>query len=570
VTEQATNLVDATPPESSVQYDQPWLTSFLRPALIAILAACLVLALLAFVRRFVTDLPPGYVDLLVVLGVLVSLFGSATTTWLAQPEQRGRRTFGYRASELGLILVITRLSIWLITGAWPTAELFLTRPIDSLLDGYFWLGFFVVAIAWAQSTAMTGDLLAMALQPDDLYMARTFTDRWQDTARPVYTDRPGILRRFVARWVLGGIFLVILAAGSQVDFPQRGFFAVLRQNIEPAVIVAIIVYFLVGLALISQGQLAVLRARWTVQKIPSAESVLRNWPIYALVLIGLLGILAAALPLGGTFWLAVILVNVIYFIYNLLFDIFRFVMGLLLLLMSLLTGDPPPETPPEQPPMEPLAPPEIPPQTNLMPPWAGGVLFWTLTALLLGYAAYIYFSGKGANLAWLRRLWEMLRLRWAQMFSAYQGWRLSQLARVAKESDETEGKGRRGLLSWLNLRNLDPDQQVRYYYLAMLERAEEIGFPRRRSETPLRYAVRLEEQVTTVHTETVNAETANVETAKTETLTAPTLAQPQDAEAIQALTDAFVQVRYANQRTRSEWMPELKRIWRKIEIVLKL
>ncbi len=73
-------------------------------------------------------------------------------------------------------------------------------------------------------------------KPDDLYIVRSVGDRWQDTARPVYTDRPAILRRFVARWVIGGILLVILAAGSRYDLPESGFFGVMRQNIDPAVV----------------------------------------------------------------------------------------------------------------------------------------------------------------------------------------------------------------------------------------------------------------------------------------------------------------------------------------------
>ena len=76
--------------------------------------------------------------------------------------------------------------------------------------------------------------------------------------------------------------LVLLAAGSRFDLPAAGFFGVMRQNIDPTVIGAIVVYFLSGLVLISQGQLALLRARWTLQKTPSAPNVLRNWPFYAM------------------------------------------------------------------------------------------------------------------------------------------------------------------------------------------------------------------------------------------------------------------------------------------------
>ena len=143
---------------------------------------------------------PTWVALVFIVVALASITGSITTTWLAQPGQRGKRNAGYRAAEVVLILGATRIAIWIATGTFPGLEQFLLKPVDSLLDGYFVAGVIVVLLAWAMSTSMTEDLLALALQPDDLYIVRGVGDRWTDTARPVYTDRPAILRRFVTRW----------------------------------------------------------------------------------------------------------------------------------------------------------------------------------------------------------------------------------------------------------------------------------------------------------------------------------------------------------------------------------
>jgi hypothetical protein len=393
------------------------------------------------------------------------------------------------------------------------------------------------------ATAMTDDLLSMALQPDDIYMTRTFTDRWQDTARPVYTDRAGILRRFVARWVVGGVLLVILAAGSRFDMPENGLFAILRQNIDPTVITAIIVYFLLGLVLISQGQIALLRARWALQKTPSAQSVLRNWPLYALVLITVIGIIAALMPLGGTFRLAQIISAVLQAIYFALFGLFRFIMTLFLMLIALLSGEQPEETlpPPEQ--VQPMMP-DIPPQPpSELPLWAGGAVFWLIATILLGYAAYIYFSGKGFNFAWVHKLWQMLRERWAALFGAYQEWQISRIRSRNAEDDSKKTPGRGGLFSWLRLRNLNSNQRIRYYYLSTLHRAEQAGHPRHKSETPLRYAPRLSKSI---------AQDAT------------------DHDAIDELTKAFVQVRYAAGQIDPEQTPHFKRIWNRIKRLLRL
>ncbi len=525
--------------------DQDWTLSLLRPILVAIMAVCLVLATMAFVRRLVPDIPAAYTLLLAGMGALASLVGTATTTWLAQPGQRANRSAGVRAAELALMLGAIRIAIWLSTDSWPGLEFFLLRPMDALLDGYFLVALLVVGLAWAMSTAMTDDLLALALQPDDLYSARTFHDRWQDTARPVYTDRPAILRRFVARWVGGGVILVLLAAGSRYDLPESGFLGAIRQNIDPVVVGSIIVYFLLGLVLISQGQLALLRARWTLQKTPSAPNILRNWPLYALALLLVVGIVAALLPLGGTFYLAQILTIVISTFVNTIFETFRFFVTLLMLLMAWLGGEAPPEAPPPTP--EPLTEllPEVPPEGGFeLPPWTGGVIFWGLMTALLLYAAYIYLSGKGTGFGWARRLWEMIRLRWLTLFGAYQNWQAERRRARAERLAAALAAGKTdGLPGWLRLRGLDPDRQIRYFYFSLLHRAEEAGMPRQGAETPLHYAPRLAERL---H------------------------ADDDGRHAIEELTEAFVQVRYAGEHVAPSRVQQLKQVWQQVRRLLRL
>jgi hypothetical protein len=532
-----------SPSSPSDLNDTSWMQSILRPTLIAVMAVCLVLAMLAFIRRIMPSLPVVYTELLAIMGALASITGSITTTWLAQPGQRSKRNAGYRAAEVVLILGATRIAIWLTTDSFPGIEQFLLKPVDSFLDGYFIAGAIVVLLAWIMSTAMTEDHLALALQPDDLYIVRGVGDRWTDTARPVYTDRPAILRRFVARWVIGGILLVIFAAGSRYDLPENGFLGVIRQNIDPTVIAAIIVYFLAGLVLISHGQLALLRSRWILQKVPSAPAVLQNWPVFALMVIVLVGIVAAMLPLGGTFYLAQILSAILAGIYFFLFAIFRFFLTLFLSLLSWLTGEPVEETPPPQPPM-PTPEFEVPPEVaSTLPPWAGGLIFWIVAAILLSYAAYIYFSGKATNFVWLQRVWAMLRMRWLMLFGAYQQWQTArQRARAERAEELVAGKGR-GLPAWLALRGLDPDRQVRYYYLALLHRAEEAGLPRKQAETPLHYAPRLAEQLEADET---------------------------NRAAITDLTDAFIEVRYAGEHITRDRLSRLKQLWRQLKKILHL
>jgi hypothetical protein len=524
-----------------VRYDQPWLSSLLRPFLIALMVACVDVTLLAFIGRVAPFLSMRYVPALVLISVGAALVGCVTTTWLALPEQRQRRTAGYRIAELGLILAITRVAIWLVTDTLPTPMTFLLRPVDALLDGLFWVGGFVVTLSWIIATDTTDDLLRMALQPDEIYAIEA--DRIGEMVRTSYMDRPAILRGLVGRWVAGGILLVMLAAGLGLQLSSgANLFTMTQQAVRTDVVVAIVLYFLAGLLLISHGQLAILRSRWTIDRAPSAAAVLRNWPLYVVLLLVAMGLLSALMPFGGTFWLAQILGVVISFLFGLVLEFFQLIMFLLMLLLSLITGEEPTAPPPPATAPPPPLPTDIPPETALFPAWAGGALFWILMALLLGYAAYIYFSGKGVRFGWLLALWRMLTARWRQLRGAYQGWVATRLpGRLQNHPANAEGRG--GLGRWRQFQHLAPEQQVRYFYLSLLEHAEQQGLPRQQGETPLQYAPRLAEHLAEEMT---------------------------DREAPQTLTTAFLDVRYARQQIKAGRLPYLQMIWQQIRQHLRL
>ncbi|HMN26668.1 MAG TPA: hypothetical protein PKE45_00830, partial [Caldilineaceae bacterium] len=360
--------------------------------------------------------------------------------------------------------------------------------------GLFIVGALVVALSWVLAADTTDDLLRMALQPDELYAIEA--DRIGEMVRTSLTDRPAILRGLVTRWAAGGILLVIFAAGLGLNFTTgRTFYSMTQSAIGASAVTAIVLYFLCGLVLISHGQLAILRSRWTIDRVPSASAVLRNWPFYVVMLLGLIGLLALLLPFGGTFRLAQILGFVISFLFNLVIGFFRFLIMLFLTLVALVTGEPPPTAEPPPPPPPPMATPEAAPEMSQFPAWAGGAIFWLAMVLLLGYAAYIYFSGRGVTFSWLKALWQMLLMRWQLFRGAYQRWIETRLPAAEGNPATTAGSERIPLSRW-RLGNMNDEQRVRYFYLTTVERAEQNGLARRSSETPRQFAPRLVERLT--------------------------------------------------------------------------
>lgn len=521
--------------DQPIQTDTDWIGSLLRPLLITALVGCIAVAVIGFLRHLSPALVGYYVQITLVIALVATFAGSYTTTLLVHPEQRHRRTLTFRAAEVGLLLLILRVAVWLLAEGIPTLEETLYSPLTTLFSAPFVVAGVLVYFTWLLSVLVTDDFLQMGLQPDEL-RARTGRgeSRWSPEVH-VRSDRQGLLVRFTQRWIGGGVFMLMLTAASQIGTGANGFFAITRQAIDPLVIGASLIYFLIGLVLIAVGRLAVLRAQWQLERIPAESGITRNWTLYTGGLLLLMGIVAAVLPLGGTFRLAQILNWIIQSFYVVIFSI----LGLILALLGQLM----PEGNPEQsaPPMGPIAPPQLDPGPDRVgvPPWIGGTVFWIILAVLLGYAAYLYMQERGMNFAWLSRLWEKLIQAWRGLRGDFQEWRRG--AVVVGDDEDDSPEQRRAPRWWqrLQLGRMSPTQRIRYFYLASLDQAQEQGIGRRPGETPLHFAPRLEDR----------------------------LAEGGDRPFSQ-LTEEFVEIQYAGRTFDDETASYAQRLWQRVQRAL--
>ncbi len=543
-------------------YDQSWLTSLLRPVLIVVLVACMDVVLGAVVGRFAGGVRPGFATGLTLLAIGAALLGVVTTSVLAQPSQRINRSLGYRAAELGLLLAATRLYTWIGGTGVPSLGQMLEYPLDILLDPLFIVSAAIVGLSWFIASEVTEDLDQLALSADEIIIAQWRSDRNNDPMRARGIDRGQILSAFTMRWVTLGLLLIVLVATLRQGLTFNGFFALLRQDVEPAVMAAVAVYFLAGLLLLSHGRLATLRARWTLERTRSDTTVTRRWPLYVVLLVGAVALGALLLPFGGTFLLATLLSWLIGGLFALMLAVYRFFVYALLWLASWMMGDSPPPPPPPPPTAEPAAAPPAEAMPPLLPEWVGGSLFWVALVALVLYAAFVYFGEKGTGFAWLRWLWAALRRRWSELA---QGVRV-RLPLPDGAAVRAPGTPRP---AWWNRRTYeDPDAQVRYLYFATLRAAEEAGLAREPSETPLRYAPRLEQEVAAAGEGTAPGEDAADTAAPDPNAADPDTADP-NAAAVRALTDAFVTVRYAGGHADRTLAARLEEQWRALQRALR-
>ena len=518
-------------------FDHAWQDSLLRPAVIAALVGCIIVALISFVQHIAPGLPAGYIQILRITSIGAALVGGYTTTILVRPGQRNRRSMSFRLAELGLILFFTRFALWSVVEGWPTPAAMFLQPLAIFLTLNFVVNAILILIAWGMAVLVTNDFLDMALQPDELWETESIREGGArgvisgDDHR-IQSDRGALVRRFSERWAMGGMLLIALTATSQVGMGGNGFFALVRQDIAGGVIGAAIVYFVLGLLLLTFGHLAALRARWRLTKLTSEPEIVRNWSFYAIGLLLVVAVAAFLMPLGGTFRLAQFLGLIMKALSGAVFLILGLLMGLISLLFG---GDEEAVEETAPPPREIGQPFAEQAPTGEAPPWLGGTVFWIIVALLLGYATYIYLQGRGVNfqllLTWLRQL-----LRgWKQIGSAFNEWRLRTLP---PPEEEKGGRGRSRVRRWLDdllLGRLPPDEQVRYFYVSTLENAAEQGIRRRPGETPHRFGARLADEV-----------------------------ESEDEAAIAELTAGFVRIEFARQNTAATAVPLLKRAWTQI------
>lgn len=523
-------LADAEP------MDREWLTSLLRPLLVVSMVSMIDIVLLAFLRQYAPDMAAAVRWSIVGMGILAAIVGCTTTSWLALPAQRLRRSAGYRLAEILLLAAATRALLWLADGTLPGPIAMLNDPAGVLADGAFLFALIVVIFTWYAAIDFTDDLVRMALQPDELWINRRANVRFADSTRPAPTNRAQILRGFVARWVGWGIVLIFIASTLRLGITRPNFWALGRLDVEPLVVGAVLTYFLVGLLLISQGQLAVLRARWTLDRLPTAPAITRNWPIYTLLVMLGFAIVAAFLPLGDTYLLSVVLGTILNALFAFAYLVFRLLMMTFLMLLSLLpfTTPTPAEAPPPPPAQNLLEPP---PEILVIPPWVGGAFFWLSMALLLGYAAYFYFSDKEASLRWLHRLWTRLVAQWRLLFGAAQRWYVQLQPGSREQAGATPGPFSPSVRRWLPWRLLNPAQRVRLLYFQLLAAAEQHQAARRAAETPDRFAPRL---------------------------AATIAATEEEAAAIDNLTAAFVDVRYAGSAISAAESEQLRQTWKRL------
>ncbi len=527
-----------------------WSRTAVQPFLIAAMTASMAAGPLVVMQTVTPDMPWRA---FIFVSFLIALESGYTAVWLSRPNQRGLNKTAYRAAEFIVIALIVRLLAWAFSGEWPDLaawKMYLFEPLAFFGDVLFLVTLVLVFMIW-RYTILTGDLFTkLALdRAEAAYYADAFGKHKLDN-RPVVTNRSALVAAFLQRWLWGGLFLVICAALSTFDLSQRGAgwspLAMGRLSMPPQMLTTLMVYFLAGFLLLSQGRLAMLNARWLINGAQKSSQVERSWYRNGLWLLAIVGLAASFLPLGSTIGLSRIVGAVIEVVTAVTAFIWFFFITVLAWLLPSLT---PRETPPPAllQPTPPATPAPPSPAAEAVGETAGMVFssaFWTAAIVITVIAVSFFLHGRGYRLnrqswrrlwaafaRWAANLWRSLSLQAAGIQKAVQNRRR---ARSKPPQSQTSSPWR-----FIRLNALSPRDQLRYFYLSTVRRASERGVKRAQSETPLEYARDLKETWPDAETD------------------------------VEALTSAFLKARYSSKPIVEQEVHPIKRHWKKLRANLR-
>ncbi len=527
----------------------PWTRRLLRPVMIALLATSVAVALLVIVRIASPDV--AWMAL-VPLCLLVALEGAYTTAWLNNPDSFGVDRSVYRAAEMVLIVVLARIYSWVLFGGGiPSPEAmrqFLTSPGTMLAAGGFFTTAFVTLVAW-WFTVLLGRIFArldVSIYELDFYTMSPAEQKDRGDDRPIQMARDQLLNEYLTLWLGGGIMMILLAALSTFEVGQLASitspFEITRLGLAPAMLFALLTYFLIGFWLLSHARLLRMNARWLMDGYARGADFERRWQRGALFLIIGIALVAAFLPIGSSLAISEILKlgfsGVGYLIGLLMSSLTRLFSAAMTQNAEELANQPPEfERPPYNPPI-------IPPmsESNSAASSIITFAFWTVIIALIVASLLFFLRERGYHfdknfarerLGTIREWLREVRRRLGRRANSI---RRDLMRRPAASISEVSPSPAAKAKSWFpGIKPSSPRDQIRFYYLALVQRASDQGVRRRTSETPLEFSRELKE------------------------------AWPESNDALDEMTDAFLEARYSPQPIEKDKVLAIREQWARLK-----
>ena len=495
-----------------------WAALLFRPLLISGMTTCIAASWVMLLEAALGDWRGGYIVGLVALVTLETL--------IVERQTRIRGLFytdrlRVRLTELGVMLVVLKPASYLHRGWEALANDMRMLPYQpmSFFDGHFIMGVVVIVVLWLLAldiAELLVELESLGARPQD-----------RETARNELKNCFGV-----------GAVILLLPLGLQGLGRAWPVLSIHIAQVNGLTLLPLL-YFGLGLALFGQARLALLQTSWATDGIPVAPGLARRWATWGLILIGGVIVVALLMPAGGTLfglyvftWLLWLVATVGQWI------AFVFVFLITLLLspcMFLFRLQQPENLRQQQPFIQP--PPSLPGEGRTLLP-IQIVAFWVVVAIAIYFILRAYWHDRQMSGIW-KTLAEVLREWWRGLLAWLRGWRGRVQIRWGQRAEKKPVQVAATPSWWQRWQARTPQERVRRFYLALLDRAAQAGLARRPDQTPYEYADRLK----------------------------PHLSEEEDA--LSTLTQAFVEARYSRRTFEPKEVNLLQRVWQRLREKLR-
>lgn len=548
--------VSEKPAAESVFVTSAWSRTVTQPIAIAVTITALFVGIISVASGIAPEHPWFSLG---PLFFVIALEGIYTTLWLHHPDRWVLEQTKYRAAEFLFLILVLRLVVWIITKQplpdLDTISLYLGAPLTFFADRFFLAASFLAYLCWAAAIHIGSIFAQLAISViEATYYAQPIHERmvWADN-KPATLNRGSLVQDFFRWWLWSGILLIICVGLSTIELStfmsQLNLLAVTHLGLQPALLGAMISYFLAGFWLISQGRLEVLNARWLISGVHKTNIVERRWQRNSLFVLLAVALVAAFLPIGSTLPISRLLnliVGFFLYIVNLIFFLISLLVGLILSLLAALmpsrkapteTAEPPPSLQKfiEQPPT-PLA-------TDSIASLFFSSLFWAVFIFIAVSAILFYIQERGyqINGRSLQQIWAAIK-QWLQMMWLGVNTQVAELrhtVRQRRQRKETADTSPKPPWRFIRVNALSPREQIRYFYLSIVRRASDKGVIRHQSETPLEYIDTLKQN------------------------------WPEEQTELDQLTQAFLHARYSPQNVEKSQAATIKNTWKRVKATIR-
>lgn len=529
--------------------------SYFQLFLVAILVTALFMGPIALLWQLV---PTGPWQLMPTLALLIAFESVLTRRWLDWPTHRRDRPL-YSMAELAFLLVLTPFFLWLASGSLPVPASISAAVADplSLFTLELGLHMLLVVLAWERAHSWSGLFIALSITPHEVkYHTTTSSERSGDRSIVLpLTQRSALLQIFVKGWIAGGILLVVCSALATFDVRTAagltsepgGLRSVTRLGMSQEILMALMVYFIGGLVLISQARLVILNGRWLANRSRQDPGMASKWRRWTVVLLAGLALFASFLPIGESIALQRIMQAIAGLVATAVGLVLAIVAGaftLILLLIYAILSLFPNSTAAPPPPVDfgdLLPPDQLPVETGNPQALLAGSAFW-LAITALAILATLYFlrdRGPSVDLDDLRRLWQRLKLWLIAIWSDTVRKTAALPPRFPwRNRRASDGQGRLSRFNFIRVNALSPKEQIRFLYVSLVTQTGKRGLQREPAATPSEFAQDLISR------------------------------WPNSEADIETLTEAFLEARYSRRRLDRGHLKAARDAWLRIRRVL--